>query len=165
MKIALDFDETFTLDPTMWLYFIDEAVTAGHTVYIVTARDEFNDGINWLKVGLGEAPCEVIWCDGCPKRELTRGLGLKIDVWIDDNPAGIILPTSFTHEDQLAAWRHTDKYRGSKLPITGASRGFEHAADRRKDAQEPADLHGRPGLFSRRLSGGGGGVADRERSA
>lgn len=140
MNIALDFDGTFTADPSLWLDFINRAnLFGGHRVYIVTARDGENDGINWSRVGLMDQPCEVIWCDGRPKREVTKLAGVHIDIWIDDNPAAIIMKhTSFSTPEGLAAWRRTDEYRGSTLPITGASRGFEDSGRAQGYVSPPA---------------------------
>lgn len=175
MRIALDFDGTFTLDPGFWYSFVRKAQTIGHQVWIVTARDEINDGIAWRKVmadarpPLPPCPCEIIFCDGRTKRKVTRELGIEIDVWIDDNPAGIILPSSFKDRESLAAWRATDEYRGSTLPIHGESRGFEEkenvAANRPEGAKVAANLHGRPGLFSARPRGDRGGLPQGERPA
>lgn len=123
MKIALDFDETFTRDPALWLKFISMA-RYSHNICIVTARDEDNDGIHWGHVNLGMdgPPCPVIWCDGRPKRSICRAMGWEPDVWIDNNPYGIT-NLSVMDEASLLAWRKQDKYRGSKLPIHGRSRG------------------------------------------
>lgn len=125
MKIALDFDGTFTEDPYFWNEFVDRAPARGHEVFIVTARDELNDGINWARLHMSGPPCRVIFCDGRPKRKIAIG----IDVWIDDNPYGIIGATSFSSPTELAAWRRQDIYRGSKLPVTGESRGFAKETD------------------------------------
>lgn len=149
MKIALDFDGTYTADPDFWHEFINEALVNGHHVWIVTARDEENDGINWSKVGLKHAPCPVVFCDGCPKRQITRELGIEIDVWIDDNPYGIVAKgASFSTPDALGDWRMTDKYRGSKLPITGESRGFDTEANRDRRPAEDTGVS-RPRLQQR----------------
>lgn len=128
MKIALDFDGTFTADPYLWRDFIGSAIGFGHEVRIVTARDEHNDGINWKRVGCTMAPCPVIFCDGRAKRKVVREQGFAVDVWIDDNPYGVIASTSFAGPETLLAWRQQDEYRGSTLPPTGESRGFAERA-------------------------------------
>lgn len=149
MKIALDFDETFTKDPDLWLKFISLA-RYSHNICIVTARDEGNDGINWGKVllarvgggqqfhngqaGMDGPPCPVIWCDGRPKRTICRAMGWEPDVWIDDNPYGIT-NLSVMDEASLLAWRKQDKYRGSKLPIHGRSRGQIVKKDKANDSE------------------------------
>lgn len=151
MKIALDFDGTFTAAPLFWWMFVEDAIHKGHDVRIVTARDERNDGIDWGLIdhtGRGRQPCPVIFCDGRIKRTVCRDIiGWEPDIWIDDNPAAILFATSFTSPLQLAAWRATDEYRGSKLPITGESRGF---AGRPQEGVEPF----KPILKSRKKANG-----------
>jgi hypothetical protein len=78
MKIALDFDNTFTADPELWTHFINMARTRGHEVKIVTSRFPGNpppiQGI------------EVIHCSFTAKRK-----HYPADVWIDDDPKHIDL--------------------------------------------------------------------------
>jgi hypothetical protein len=40
MMIALDYDQTFSLDPEFWEKFVNLAQFAGHDIRIVTVRDE-----------------------------------------------------------------------------------------------------------------------------
>lgn len=123
MKLALDFDDTFTRDPFLWVRFIQNAKEIGHEVLIVTARDSHNDGIKWRALEMTHSPAPVIWCDGRPKKAMCEAHGVHIDVWIDDNPRGIHSPSFFTPED-LLAWRQQDRYRGATTPPHGKSRGF-----------------------------------------
>lgn len=127
MKIALDFDGTFTADPHLWSLFIFNARNAGHEVRIVTMRCRIKDGINWSAVWsdmptrLHDAPCEVIWCDGHAKREWCRSIGWEPDIWIDDDPYSLVHGSKWAHESpELIAWRVTDKY---KNPPPGATNG------------------------------------------
>jgi len=46
MQIALDYDDTYTKDPSLWVKFIDNARDNGHTVVIVTARPDDNDNFD-----------------------------------------------------------------------------------------------------------------------
>lgn len=121
MKIALDFDKTFTADPRLWNSFINMAVASGHEVRIVTMRCDIKDGINW-KVATPDAvwhvpPVPVIWCDGNPKAEFCRALGWVPDIWIDDDPYGILKPSRWRDQDpELVAWRVTDPYKNPKQP-------------------------------------------------
>lgn len=122
MKIALDFDKTYTEDPDLWDAFIQDARSLGHEVWIVTARDCVNDGINWATIG--PRPTKVIWCDGMPKRLEAEAQGHRFDVWIDDDPGGIEGGTAMESEAALKAWREQDKFRNSALEPHGFSKGF-----------------------------------------
>ena len=85
MNIALDYDDTFTLDPTFWLMFIAAAELSGHTVHIVTARlwEMAPDVVEAL-------PNRHIWCTALtPKRAYMEDQGIRFDVWIDDWPEWI----------------------------------------------------------------------------
>lgn len=151
MKIALDFDGTFTADPSFWLDFISKAEKEGHEVRIVTMRCEIKDGINWAHMGWAP-PCAVMWCDGEPKRDFCKAAGWVPDIWIDDDPYSLVNGSKWRHNDpNLVEWRKTDEYRN---PANG-----------REGTQGAADLHGRPRLLSRRARSGGGGQPEGERSA
>lgn len=90
MKLALDFDETITLDPLFWLAFTQLARHAKHEVTIVTSRpasyyktSDYNEDIEGFAK---EANVKIIYCDGYPKRTF-----FSADVWIDDRPESIPL--------------------------------------------------------------------------
>lgn len=154
-KIALDFDQTFTTDPFAWANFIRNFVYLGHDVRIVTARDGINDGIKWRKFGMSTPPAEIIWCDGRPKREVCRAEGWEPDIWIDDNPAGIVFASSFKDEETLAAWRSQDEYRASTQPIHGRSRGLDYKKDKANDGDTGNTVQARaerPGYAARKLT-------------
>lgn len=88
MRIAIDFDETLTLDAALWRGFVDACRAIGHHVVCVTARrdtDENRDTLaEWMRMhgidlhtyftGLGS------------KVEFMKAKGIKVDVWIDDDP-------------------------------------------------------------------------------
>lgn len=90
MKIALDYDETYTRDPLLWNWFVEEAQSRGHTVYCVTSRLETQ--IDDIQFTLGRLlpHGHIIACNMEPKRLFTQNLGIMIDVWIDDNPEAIV---------------------------------------------------------------------------
>jgi hypothetical protein len=73
MKIALDYDRTYTEDPGLWAAFIKIAADRGHVVKIVTMRrpDE----------RITNVPVEVIYTSRKAKASATQA-----DVWIDDSP-------------------------------------------------------------------------------
>lgn len=85
MIIALDWDNTFTRDTDMWQDLILAAEYRGHTVYIVTSRD-MDTPIEFIPEGIKN----IIYCASRAKEEVVKEWGLKIDVWIDDDPLYII---------------------------------------------------------------------------
>lgn len=88
MNIALDFDDTYTRDMDGWDYFIKLFQSRGHSIYCVTARtNTFED--TWQVHGtigkvIGEDKC--IFTGYKSKKDFVSKLGIRIDVWIDDNP-------------------------------------------------------------------------------
>jgi hydroxymethylpyrimidine pyrophosphatase-like HAD family hydrolase len=86
MIIAIDYDNTYTADPTTWDNVIKTFQAAGHTVICVTARSEAM-GLPVLN-SIGKLiPC--LFCEGAWKREYALKHGYKVDVWIDDSPEHI----------------------------------------------------------------------------
>lgn len=106
MKIALDYDNTYTLHPEFWQVFIGMATGAGHEIRVVTVRDERFDRTAPL-IEL-EDILPVIYTRGVAKRWYLShfGDGFVPDVWIDDSPDSIISNSSFS-PDALAEWRAT----------------------------------------------------------
>ena len=91
MKLALDYDDTYTKDPLLWNWFAAEALKRGHQVYCVSARG--NQHMDDPKMTIGR----VIGPENCfgtglrPKRAFMRDVHkIKIDVWIDDMPEYIV---------------------------------------------------------------------------
>lgn len=90
MKIALDWDDTFTRDPEFWARFIRNARIKGHEVFIVTFRDPEHDAdINYT---LDELDISVrqFYTGGVQKRKYMAKIGVFPDVWIDDSPEFIV---------------------------------------------------------------------------
>ncbi len=86
MKIALDFDGTYDLDPPLWDRFIANAREFGHTVIVVTSRRDTPENREIVQV----PHCTVIFTGLVAKRwycETHRGC--KFDVWIDNLPESI----------------------------------------------------------------------------
>lgn len=100
MKIALDYDGTYTADPPLWDRFIRWARLGGHKVYIVTMRHAKDDTIDSIPEGVNG----VVYCDGGRKKTVTESLGIDIAIWIDDNPEGIHVGSVYT-DKELEAWR------------------------------------------------------------
>lgn len=87
MKIALDYDGTYTADPGLWDLFIATARERGHTVIIVSCRRDTPENRESVRV----PGCSTILCNMAAKRwycETYRGC--KFDIWIDDLPQTIL---------------------------------------------------------------------------
>jgi len=84
MKIAIDYDDTYTLDPEAWELFISMMQSRGHEVVCITKRYKFllQEVIDTISVPVVAAPRS--------KLEAARMSGHKIDVWIDVKPESIM---------------------------------------------------------------------------
>jgi hypothetical protein len=90
MKIALDYDETYTRDPLLWNWFVAQAMERGHEVYCVTARSERSLDDVMFTLGRLLPPGHVFATNHAAKRKFMADLGIMIDVWIDDQPEMIV---------------------------------------------------------------------------
>lgn len=79
---ALDYDDTYTRDPELWLEFIKLLQARGHTVRVATMRCEFEDDMDPRLTSI----IPVDFCCGKGKKEALRRKGLYPDIWIDDRP-------------------------------------------------------------------------------
>lgn len=77
MKIALDYDNTITADPGLWSAFAELALSKGHSVTIVTSRDE-------VFAPLPEMGIPIVYCAYKAKARC-----FQADIWIDDDPRRI----------------------------------------------------------------------------
>jgi hypothetical protein len=80
MKVAIDYDGTYTLDAGLWQAFVQAAMAAGHEVRCVTSR--YPD----QRV---EVDCPVTYTSMEPKGPHVIAKGWVPDVWIDDHPERI----------------------------------------------------------------------------
>jgi len=76
MRIALDYDNTYTLDPSLWNGFIKAAQARGHDVRIVTMR--------YPHETIQSAPVDVTYTS-----RKAKSSAVSADVWIDDSPCWI----------------------------------------------------------------------------
>lgn len=81
MIIALDYDGTYTKDPALWDQFIHAALVAGHKVVCVTARRDTEENRKDVKM-----PIPVYFTSLSAKLWYMEKRGVKVDVWIDDEP-------------------------------------------------------------------------------
>lgn len=91
MLIALDYDNTYTHDPLLWLAFIHTLRHRNHDVVVVTMRFE-SEGHD-MDPRLTEQ-CNVIFTGRRAKHPFCAQLGVRPHVWIDDSP-------HFVHMDAL----------------------------------------------------------------
>ena len=90
MTIAIDYDDTYTVDPDFWNEFIMSAQRRGHEVVVVTARPD-NDETRCEMRGVFDIWEVAVYCSGDePKAHYARRKGLAVDVWIDDLPGWIV---------------------------------------------------------------------------
>lgn len=91
LNIALDYDRTFTEDPTLWLWFIASCKQRNHKVTFVTFRENGDRFDNQdIEASAKMAGIPIIYTAGQQKAEC-----FKADIWIDDMP--FLIPT----KDQL----------------------------------------------------------------
>ena len=84
MRIALDFDETYTEDPILWASFVNKCKTRGHAITFVTFRPDNSDNSDIEY----EAQClniGIVYTSGRQKQHC-----FNADVWIDDSPETIV---------------------------------------------------------------------------
>ena len=88
--IVIDYDDTYTADPLLWNWFIDQAKERGHDVWCVSCRHQIEMEDPKLTIGLliGEDRC--VGTNGVAKRDyLFRHHGVYGHIWIDDNPSWV----------------------------------------------------------------------------
>jgi len=81
--IAIDYDGTVTADPGLWLPFIHDARSRGHTVICVTKR--YAEMAADIRAALD---CEIVHAVDS-KRTAAQDAGYDVDIWIDDKPETI----------------------------------------------------------------------------
>lgn len=87
LRIALDYDGTYSADPEMWEHFIDLVHTFGHEIFVVTMR--YPEEAIWHKT-----PCPVFYTSRQGKKRYMENLGYTFDIWIDDNPHWVLESTN-----------------------------------------------------------------------
>lgn len=104
MRIAVDYDNTYSSDPAYFDWVMRAAAEYGHEARIVTYRDDrFDRTAALIEV---EAKWPVIYTRGVAKGWYCThfGDGFIPDVWIDDRPISV-LENSAGSPESLAEWR------------------------------------------------------------
>ena len=87
MYIALDYDDTYTLDPAAWDEFILMMQEHQHEVFIVTDRSKIP---NKHSKHLSDLVDGIYYTEGKAKKKFMGDFGINIDVWCDNNPKRIL---------------------------------------------------------------------------
>lgn len=89
MRIAIDYDDTYTLNPKMWDQAINLFMLNGFSVIMVTARRDTEENREELeKASQGRWRC--YFTNLGSKTDFIRRRGMKVDVWIDDDPESLV---------------------------------------------------------------------------
>lgn len=88
MLIAIDFDDTLTADAALWREFILASIKLGHRVVCVTARRDTDDNFETINAWMHSHGIDLrtYFTGLSSKVEHMKKLGLKVDIWIDDDP-------------------------------------------------------------------------------
>lgn len=90
MLIALDFDDTVTLDPVFWNSFVTASQKAGHQVIIVTMRNSGAEAARVRRTVHTIAHGDMYFTNRLAKRPFMASLGINPCVWIDDKPEYVV---------------------------------------------------------------------------
>lgn len=80
MIIGLDYDGTITLHRSFWVAVYYLARACGVEIVVVTMRYDTEEE------GVYDFPAMIYYTERKAKKPFMEALGIKIDVWIDDNP-------------------------------------------------------------------------------
>jgi hypothetical protein len=83
MIIAIDYDNCYTKDSVLCDKIIDAIGRTGHRAICVTSRHN-SEPIKSTTMVL-----DTYYTDRKAKKSYMDSLGITVDIWIDDNPAGI----------------------------------------------------------------------------
>jgi Tat protein secretion system quality control protein TatD with DNase activity len=90
MRIAIDFDETYSADPEFFAKFVALARKHNHQPCIVSCRRATVENHELVTSTVGdEISILVVFTDLQPKRVVMEELGLPVDIWIDDSPDSV----------------------------------------------------------------------------
>lgn len=88
MRIALDYDKTYTLDENLWFHFITWAQLGGHTVDLVTMR--YRIPAEQIPEHVCRLFDHVEYTERKAKKAHMESIGRPVDIWIDDMPNFIL---------------------------------------------------------------------------
>jgi hypothetical protein len=77
--IALDYDKTYTADPSLWNIFIDTARVHGHEIICITMRYPHEKITAFDDI-------EIYYTCRYAKLQWAKKNNIHVDIWIDDKP-------------------------------------------------------------------------------
>jgi hypothetical protein len=80
VTISLDYDNTYTADPILWQQFLGLAKIRNHPVIICTFRAPSH------RLESPPAGIPVYYTAGEAKKPYMEKQGIKVDIWLDDEP-------------------------------------------------------------------------------
>ncbi len=86
LTIAIDYDDTYTADPNLWDAFIADCKFKGHRVVCVTCRRRTDENREIVKI----EGVPVYFTELASKTWYMDKQGVKVDIWIDDNPVALV---------------------------------------------------------------------------
>lgn len=88
MIIAFDFDNTISKDANGFCSIMKLMESRGHKVVVVTGRKSttYPEDLSFLK----RMGFDVYFTEHKAKREYMRGIGIEVEVWVDDLPESVL---------------------------------------------------------------------------
>jgi hypothetical protein len=106
MRIAVDYDKTFTTHKGFWLRFMVQCQDMGWDVIIVTHRHAELDWDEDFEQLWEYHQIQTYFTDGKAKKPFLKDLGVEVNIWVDDKPEGIVADSPWAVDSlELAAWR------------------------------------------------------------
>lgn len=118
LKIALDFDETYTAHPEMWKKIVEVMKSEQSDVKFVTYRYEKSGNNEDIQAAAEELGIEIIYCNYFQKAQVTALSGWIPDIWVDDMP--ILIPMQSQLEGMLMGIKRSDRQEEVKAMVTEA---------------------------------------------
>ncbi|QGZ16389.1 hypothetical protein Hena1_02390 [Erwinia phage Hena1] len=106
-KIALDFDETYTVHPDMWDSIVVLMQGSGCDVRFVTYRYENAPGNSDIIAAAEKLGIKIIFCNYFQKAQVTALHGWIPDIWIDDMP--VLIPVQAQLEGMVQGIKRSDR--------------------------------------------------------
>ena len=90
--IAIDFDNTFTADPYMWAATLKVFKARGHQPLCVTARRDTAENADAINAVFDHHNCQmpIYFSSLGSKLAFMESRGIKVDIWIDDDPQSVV---------------------------------------------------------------------------